>query len=209
MKTNEQYFRFPRQLLNSPAWSVLNINERRAFDRIMEEHQSKSGFVKDGLVVTTRDFVSADIHPRHVKSSLRVLAALGIIVCTRGMGGSANGRTPNMYAPTFLPRDPTKKDDSAHDYLEIKTLEEAKRRAELHRFHEKRRDRISLPRMRAQKHADIHNEPRTGRMPQLLILSAPLLGSPREFHPFFGDPHPLFFTARTDRPLCLLEAFLR
>jgi len=39
--SKEQYYRFPRQLLESPAWSVLNINERRAFDRIMREHQSK------------------------------------------------------------------------------------------------------------------------------------------------------------------------
>jgi hypothetical protein len=141
-KATEQYFRFPRQLLNCPAWSVLNIHERRAFDRIMEEHQSKSGFVKDGLVVTKRDFVAAGIHPRHVKSSLNVLAALGIIVRTRSMGGSANGRTPNMYAPTFLPRDPAKKDDATHDYLEIKTLEEAHRIAELHRSREKRKGRM-------------------------------------------------------------------
>ena len=40
------------------------------------------------------------------------------------------------------------------------------------------------------------------------LLSSPLLGSPRELHPFFGEPHPFFFIARADRPLCLLEAFL-
>src|SRR4051794_35234096 len=74
----DQYFRFPRRLLTSPAWSVLNINERRAFDRIMEEHQSKSGFVNDGLAVTTRDFVKFGVQPKHVTSSMRVLRALGI-----------------------------------------------------------------------------------------------------------------------------------
>jgi hypothetical protein len=64
MKTSvEQYYRFPRQLLNSPAWQVLNLNERRAFDRVMHEHQAKSGFIKDGLEVTRRDFVAAGIHP--------------------------------------------------------------------------------------------------------------------------------------------------
>src|ERR1700686_2950827 len=103
----DQWFRFPRQLLESPAWSVLNIHERRAFDRIMEEHQSKSGFVHDGLVVTYRDFVKAGIQSRHVARSLRVLRQLGIIDCTRNMGGSASGRTPNMWRPTFLPRTPT------------------------------------------------------------------------------------------------------
>jgi hypothetical protein len=140
-KSEEQYFRFPRRLLTSPAWSVLNINERRAFDRIMEEHQSKSGFVNDGLVVTTRDFVQASIHPRNVKSSMLVLAALGIIRCTRNMGGSRNGRTPNAWKPTFLPSKPGA-DDASHDYLEIKTPEEAKMIAELHRFHEKRQGRM-------------------------------------------------------------------
>ncbi len=139
---NEQYFRFPRQLLNSPAWSMLNINERRAFDRIMEEHQSKSGFVKDGLVVTYRDLLKAGIHPKHVKGTMLVLTNLGIIKCTRDMGGSANGRTPKMYAPTFLPRDPTAGDVPTNDYLEIKTVEEAHRIAELHRFHEKRKGRM-------------------------------------------------------------------
>ncbi len=142
MKTTvEQYFRFPRQLLTSPAWSALNLNERRAFDCIMEEHQSKSGFVNDGLVVTYRDFVQAGIHPKNVKGSLCVLAALGIIQCKRNMGGSKSGRTANMWKPTFLPSTP-KLDDAGHEYLEIKTLEEAKAIAEMHRFHEKRKSRI-------------------------------------------------------------------
>jgi hypothetical protein len=146
-KTADQYFRFPRQLLTSPALHVLNINELRAFFRIMEEHQAKSGFVNDGLVVTRRDFVAAGIHPKHVKSTTLVLRQLGIIRCTRDMGGSRNGRTPKMWAPTFLPTTPTA-NDATHDYLEIKTPEEAERIAELHRYHEKRKDRISLPRMR-------------------------------------------------------------
>jgi hypothetical protein len=142
MKTpNEQYYRFPRKLLTSPAFRALNIHERHAFDRIMEEHQSKSGFVNDGLVVTTRDFVIWGIHPRHVASSLLVLVALDIIECTRNMGGSANGRTPNLWKPTFLPSTP-KLDDATHDYLKIKTLEEANAIAEIHRFHEKRKGRM-------------------------------------------------------------------
>jgi hypothetical protein len=141
--TNEQYFRFPRQLLTSPAWKALNIQELRAFFRIMQEHQAKSGFIKDGLVVTRRDLVAAGIHPRYISGALLVLDALGIIKCTRNMGGSANGRTPNKYAPTFLPRDPTKMDDEpTHEYLEITTLEEAERRAERYRRHEKRTGRM-------------------------------------------------------------------
>ncbi len=136
-KPNEQYFRFPRQLLNGPAWKALNIHERRAFDRIMEEHQSKSGFVNDGLIVTTMDFRRAGVHASHVGSSLRVLVALGIIERTRSMGGSAIGRTPDMWRPTFLPTTPTA-NDATHDYLEHSTPEEAKRIADTHRVRDTR-----------------------------------------------------------------------
>jgi hypothetical protein len=146
--TNEQYFRFPRQLLTSPAFKALNLQELRVFFRIMEEHQARSGFIKEGLVVTRRNLVAAGIHPKYISGALLVLNALGIIKCTRNMGGSANGRTPNLYAPTFLSRDPKNMDEPTHEYLEITTLEEAERLAELHRYHEKRRDRIALPRMR-------------------------------------------------------------
>lgn len=143
----QQYFRFPRQLLESAAWRVLNIHERRAFDCIMGEHQRKAGNVNGGLAVTRRGLVAAGIHPKHVTGSLRVLEALGIVECTRNMGGSRNGRSPNLYRPTFLPTAKTA-NDATHDYREIMTADEAERRAELHRYHEPRKDRISLPRKR-------------------------------------------------------------
>jgi hypothetical protein len=133
MKTSDQYFRFPRQLLTSHAWKVLNIHERRAFDCLMEEYQSKSGYIKDGLVVTRRDFVAAGIDTHHITSSLAVLRNLGIVTPTRSMGGSRDGRTPNMYKPTFLPSEPGLK-DATHDYLKITTKVEAERLAEIHRF---------------------------------------------------------------------------
>jgi hypothetical protein len=139
--SKEQYVRFPRQLLDSPVLDVININEFRALRRILQEHQRKSGFVNHGLVVTYRDFVRAGIHPKHVTSSLRVLVALDIIQCTRNMGGSESGRTPNMWKPTFLPSTP-KLDDAGHDYLKIKTQEEAEAIADIHRFHEKRKGRM-------------------------------------------------------------------
>jgi len=135
----EQYYRFPRQLLTSPAWSVLNINERRAFDRIMEEHQSKSGFVNEGLIVTKADFVSYGIQPKHVVRALRVLRELGIIECTRNMGGSVKGRTPNLWRPTFLPRTPTA-NDASHEYARF-TLDEARAIAHEYRAHETRKGR--------------------------------------------------------------------
>jgi hypothetical protein len=142
----EQFIQIPRLFLDSPALQVLNINERHALDRILIEHQRKSGFVNDGLVVTTRDFVNFGVHTRHVIKSLRVLRELGIIECTRNMGGSARGRTPNMWRPTFLPRTP-KSNDATHDYLKITTREEAKTIAEAHRIHDTR-DRRAPPKPR-------------------------------------------------------------
>lgn len=143
-KTTEQYFRFPRQLLESAAWSVLNIHEHRAFDRIMIEHQSKSGYINDGLIVTFRDFLRFGVHPRHVAGSLRVLRELGIIECTRTMGGSRSGRTPNMWKPTFLPSAPTL-NDATHDYLTVKTREDAAGIAQQFRFHDLRERRAPTP----------------------------------------------------------------
>lgn len=147
----EQYYRFPRQLFNSPAWSALNLQERRAFDCLMEEHQSKAGFVNAGLVRTKNDFVRWRVHPKHVKTSLLVLGALGIIKCSRNMGGSKVGRTPNMYVPTFLPTTPTA-NDATHDYLEVKTMAEAERRAEIHRSREKRTGRMPSKILRVVSH---------------------------------------------------------
>src|SRR3954447_7049349 len=140
MKKSEQYFRFPRQLLTSPAWSVLNINERRAFDRIMQEHQSQAGFVHSGLIVTKANFVSHGIQPKHVVRALRVLTELGIVECTRNMGGSVHGRTPNLWRPTFLPRTPTT-NDATHLYAKF-TLDEAKAIVHTYRAHETRKGRI-------------------------------------------------------------------
>ena len=139
----EQYVRIPRQLLESPALRVLTINERRALDRILVEHQRKSGFVNDGLPVTKRDFERFGINARYIASSTRVLEALGIIECTRNMGGSLRGRTPNLWRPTFLPRTP-KTDDATHDYLKF-TLPEAKTIAGAQRIHDTR-DRRPKPR---------------------------------------------------------------
>lgn len=137
----DQYYRLPRLLNKSPAFRVLNIHERHALDCIMEEHQSKSGFVNFGLIVTRADFLRWGIHPRHISPSLKVLASLGIIERTRGMGGSATGRTPNMYRPTFLPTTPSA-DDASHAYLEVTTMEEAHRRTEVRCSREKRKGRI-------------------------------------------------------------------
>jgi hypothetical protein len=134
----EQYVRFPRKLLESPALRVLTANEYRAFIRILIEHQRHSGFVKDGLPVTKKDFVSFGIHPRYVASSLRVLEALGLIECTRRTKGTSSGRLSNLWRPTFLPTTP-KANNATHDYTKFTTTTEAHAAAEAARVHDTRK----------------------------------------------------------------------
>jgi hypothetical protein len=136
----EQYVRLPRKLLDSPVWRVLNANEFRALFRIMEEHQRHSGYVNDGLIVTTNDFVGAGIGRKYVTSSLRVLEALGIIECTRRMMGASSGRLPNLWRPTFLPTTP-KANNATHDYTKFTTIADAKAAAEAVRIHDTRERR--------------------------------------------------------------------
>jgi hypothetical protein len=149
----EQYVKLPRQFLESPARRVLTANEYRALDRILVEHQRKSGFVNSGLPVTKRDFERFGINARYIASCTRVLEALGIIVCTRTRGGSLRGRTPNLWRPTFLPRTP-KANDATHDYAKF-TLAEAKAIAAAHRIHETRKHRPPPARPRKRPYSKI------------------------------------------------------
>jgi hypothetical protein len=80
--------------------------------RVLIEHQRKSGFVNAGLPVTKRDFERFGVNAKYVACSTKVLEELLILECTRTMGGSLRGRTPNLWRPTFLPRTPTSNDAS-------------------------------------------------------------------------------------------------
>jgi hypothetical protein len=134
----EQFVRLPRELLDSPVVPVLTANEWRALMRILIEHQRHAGFIKDGLPVTTKNFVSFGIHPRYVASSLRVLEALGIVECTRRMKGTSTGRLSNLWRPTFLPTTP-KANDATHEYTKFTTTAEAQAAAEAARVHDTRK----------------------------------------------------------------------
>jgi hypothetical protein len=136
----DQYARLPRRLLESPVLLALNANEWRALTRLLLEHQRHSGFVNDGLPVTTNDFVCGGIGRKYVTSALRVLEALGLVECTRRMQGANSGRLPNLYRPTFLPTSP-RGDSATFDFERFKTVDEAKRTAESVRTSDKRIDR--------------------------------------------------------------------
>ena len=89
--------------------------------------------------MTKADFVRAGVNNKYVASTMRALCALGLFECTRNMGGSLKGRTPNLWRPTFLSRTPTS-NDATHEYAKH-TLEEAKAIAYEHRQHDTRNRR--------------------------------------------------------------------
>lgn len=150
MPVSKQYVPMPRDLLDSPPFQILNIHERRCLDRLLLEHCQHGGKDNGRLPVTHRNLIEHGVHPRHVTASLRVLEALGIVVCTeRGRGANAEFRRPSLWRITFLTTRGPEKDakgrstwiNSTHEWTAIGTVEEANALAALHRVREKRRNR--------------------------------------------------------------------
>jgi hypothetical protein len=153
----DQYVAIPRRLLESPVLQVLNGNEYRALIRILVEHQRHSGYVNDGLPVTTDNYVEAGIGRKYVGSALRVLEALGIIECTRRMQGPNSGRLANLWRPTFLPTTP-KANDATHEYSKFTTRADAKAAAKAERIRDTRDRRAPEKPARKRRHLKVVNE---------------------------------------------------
>jgi hypothetical protein len=116
-------------MLESPAWRALSFAARKIIDRIELEHAHHGGVENGKLPITYRNFEDAGVRRHSVAGALRELVALGIVEVTRkGYGGAAEVRAPSLYRLTYLqawdagPKDAT----GTHDYLKIKTDDEAK-----------------------------------------------------------------------------------
>jgi hypothetical protein len=114
-------------MLESPAMRVLTLAEQRAFDRIEIEHAHHGGADNGKLPITYVDFQRVGLHPNAVAPSLRALVSLGFVeIMRKGYGGAAGVRAP----------DATRRDgDGTHDYLAIKTVEQAEAIAKTARRH--------------------------------------------------------------------------
>ena len=124
-----QFAARPIEMLEGPAMRVLTLAERRALDRIEIEYAHHGGADNGKLPITYADFERFGLHPNVIAPSLRALVALGFIEVTRkGYGGAAEVRAPSLYRLTYRPAwDATRRDgDGTHDYLAIKTVEEAR-----------------------------------------------------------------------------------
>jgi hypothetical protein len=124
-----QFAALPIAMLESPAMRVLTLAERRALDRIEIEHAHHGGADNGKLPITYVDFERFGLHTNAVAPSLRALVALGFVEITRkGYGGAAGMRAPSWYRLTYRAAwNATLRDgDGTHEYLRIKTAEEAK-----------------------------------------------------------------------------------
>jgi hypothetical protein len=96
--------------------------------RLEVEHMDHGGAENGKLPVTYLQFEEWGIHPNFVASALRELQALGIAEVTRhGYAGAADKRSPSLYRLTYLTAHDAGRADATgtHEYLKIKTLEEA------------------------------------------------------------------------------------
>jgi hypothetical protein len=123
-----QFIAHPRQMLESPAWRALSLAARKSLDRIEIEHMIHGGAENGKLPVTYQDFESYGVRRHSVASAVRELAALGIVaISKKGYGGAAAMRAPSEYRLTFRPawNSGSADADGTHEYLKIKTDEEA------------------------------------------------------------------------------------
>jgi hypothetical protein len=118
----------PIDMLESPAMRALSLAARRALDRIEIEHAHHGGEDNGKLPITYADFERFGLQSNAIAPALRELAALGFIEVTRkGYGGAAEMRAPSWYRLTYRPAcNASRRDgDGTHEYLAIKTVEEA------------------------------------------------------------------------------------
>jgi hypothetical protein len=122
-----QFVAHPRQMIESVAWRVLSLAARKALERIEIEHMDHGGAENGRLPVTYADFETWDVHPNFVAPALRELEALGFIeIVKRGSRGAAGTRQASEYRLTFRPAwNAPKNDTGSHEYMKIKTREDA------------------------------------------------------------------------------------
>ena len=122
------------EMLESPAFRVLTLAERRVLDRAEIELSSHGGNDNGSLPITYGDLVSFGIKRDSIPPSLRALDALGLLKCTkRGRGGNAEHREPSAYFITYAHARNSNHQPPTHEWRRIKTIEEARKRAPLRR----------------------------------------------------------------------------
>jgi hypothetical protein len=103
---------YPTAMLQSPAWSVLTLNERRVLDRLAIEVASHGG---PDLGVTFTDFIRYGIERHAIAPAIRAVVALGFLQIT----GHSQFHSTYLIAADGV--------EPSHDWRRIKSRGEAKR----------------------------------------------------------------------------------
>ena len=122
-KITWQFCPLPYEMMESPAYRILGLAERRVLDRIQCEHGRHGGTSND-LIVTYRDFEEYGIDKNALKQAIKVCVALGFVVITQeGRSGVGEFRKPNAFRLTYLADPPI---GPSNEWSKIATIEEAK-----------------------------------------------------------------------------------
>jgi hypothetical protein len=94
-----------KEMLESAAWRALDIQARRALDRIWLEHMNHAATANGALIVTYKNFRDYGVRGDSIADAIEVLDALGWIDITRRDRASfEDQRFPSMYRLTWLPQ---------------------------------------------------------------------------------------------------------
>jgi hypothetical protein len=92
-----------RELLESSAWGVLTLVDRKVLDRLCIEHMAHAGTENGNLKCTFSNFEEHGIRRSSIAGSIRRLEALGLIrVVERGRITKAEFKFPSIYRLTFI-----------------------------------------------------------------------------------------------------------
>ena len=116
------------EMLESPAFAVLNLAERRILDRLEIELAHHGGTDNGQLPCKFDDFARFGVRRKSIASAVRVLCALGFVEVTeRGRAGNGEFRRPHKFRLTYRHLN---RSEPTHEWRTIKTEEEAKTVAE-------------------------------------------------------------------------------
>ncbi|MCP4121512.1 MAG: hypothetical protein GY751_07130 [Bacteroidetes bacterium] len=102
-KIEGSFIMLTRELLESPAWRVLTLADRKILDRLCIEHMAHAGTENGNLKCTFTNFEEHGIRRSSIAGSIRRLEALGLIrVVERGGITRAEFKFPSIYRLTFI-----------------------------------------------------------------------------------------------------------
>lgn len=105
---------------------VLSLAAHQLLMRIEVEHLSHGGAENGRLPVTYHQFEVWGVRRHSVAGAIRELAAPGIIEITQhGYSGAGDVRAPNLYRLTYV-QAWYANDTGTHEYLKIRSVEQAK-----------------------------------------------------------------------------------